>query len=147
MISPHISNKCVGKKYKINVKWSAGAKWGTACVMILVRMSYRVTDKLKLPLLQYNDPVISIISYINLLVRIWLLMLCSMSIQLSTVYPHVYKLFMYSYVFVFIYFVCLHFSLCVINLLITCTCLSALLINVVVFVHFNVAVGNFGHVA
>ena len=38
--------------------------------MILVRMSYSVTDKIKLPLLQYNDPVASVIPDINLLVRV-----------------------------------------------------------------------------
>ena len=39
------------------------------CNNDIVRMSYSVTDKLKLPLLQHNDRVTSIIPGINLLVR------------------------------------------------------------------------------
>jgi len=38
--------------------------------MILVKMSYSVTDKIKLLLLQYNDPVTSVKSDTNLLVKI-----------------------------------------------------------------------------
>jgi len=38
--------------------------------MILVKMNYSVTNKIKLLLLQNNDPVTSVNSDINLLVRI-----------------------------------------------------------------------------
>ena len=38
-----------------------------------------------------------------------------MSIQVSPIYLHVYELFMYSFVYVFIYFVCLQFNLFVSN--------------------------------
>jgi len=38
--------------------------------MILVKISYRVTDKIRLLLLQHNDPVTSVNSDISLLVKI-----------------------------------------------------------------------------
>ena len=65
-----MSNECVEEMYN-KFKWSSGAKWDSACViMMLVRNGYRVTKKIKLPSLQHNDPLTSLIPDITLLVRI-----------------------------------------------------------------------------
>jgi len=76
--------------------------------------SYSVTDKLKRLLLQHDDPVTSVIRRINLLVRIRMLMwfvFVSYDYSSFSSLCIFYKLFIYSFVFVFIHFVCLQFSL------------------------------------
>jgi len=68
--------------------------------MILVKMSYSVTEKIKLLLLQHNDPVTCVIPNINLIVRIRILMWF-----VFYGYSSFNSIYIYSYVFVFNYLV------------------------------------------